>query len=48
LIEDVLSAVAVMNVPIDNQNALGAVLTLGVPGGYRDIVEEAKAHAHSR
>ena len=42
--EDVLRAVAVMDVEIDDRDALGAVGRLGVTRGDGRIVEEAKAH----
>ena len=42
--EDVLRAVAVMDVPVDDRDALGAMRLLRVPGGDRGIVEEAEPH----
>ena len=42
--EDVLRAVAVMDVPVDDGDALGAMLLLRMAGGDRGIVEQAKAH----
>src|SRR6185312_15116680 len=42
--DDRLGAVAVMNVPVDDGDALGAVLLLRVTGGDDGVVEEAKAH----
>src|SRR3954447_24697390 len=42
--EDILRAVAVMDVKIDDRRAADAVFALGVTGGDGDIVEEAEAH----
>ena len=42
--EDVLRAVAVVDVEIDDRDALGAVYRLGVTRGDGRIVEETKAH----
>ena len=42
--EDVLGAVAVMDVPVDDGDPLGAVLLLRMAGGDRGIVEQAKTH----
>ncbi len=46
--EDVLRAVAVMDVEIDDRDALGAVDGLGVARGDRRVVEEAEAHRRRR
>ncbi len=47
-LEDILRAVAVMHVPVDDRNALQPVLLLRMTRGNRGIVEEAEAHgAHS-
>src|SRR5215469_4755141 len=43
-IKDILSAVAMMDVPIDDCDALESVARLSVPGAYRRVVEQAKAH----
>src|SRR5258707_15156940 len=43
-IEDFLSTVAVMNIPIDDQHAVRAVVNLGIPSRYRDVVEQTKTH----
>ena len=43
LFKQVLSTIAVMYVPVEDQYFLKAVLLLQVPGGDRNIVEEAKA-----
>jgi hypothetical protein len=42
-IEDVLGAVAVVNVPIEDGYPLGATRA-GVLGGYSDVVQQAEAH----
>ena len=42
--EDVLRAVAVMDVEIDDRDALGAIDRLSVTRGDGRIVEEAEAH----
>ncbi len=42
--EDILRAIAVMDIPIDDGNALGAMLLLCMPGGYRGMIEQAKTH----
>ena len=42
--EDVLGAVAVVDVEIHDRDALGAVRRLGVPRGDGGVVEEAEAH----
>src|SRR3954451_14503986 len=42
--EDLLRAVAVVHIPVDNGDALRAVRLLSVPGCNRSVVEEAKAH----
>ena len=42
--ENILGAVAVMDVEIDHRGARDAVFALGVAGGDRGIVEEAEAH----
>ncbi len=44
VVEGGLRAVAVMNVPVDNQDLRQIVLLLGVLGADRHIVEDAKAH----
>ena len=46
--EDVLGAVAVVDVEIDDGDALDAVRRLRVPGGDRRVVEEAEAHRRRR
>ncbi len=46
--EDVLGAVAVVDVEIDDGDALDAMGRLGVPGGDRRVVEEAEAHRRRR
>ena len=45
LVEDVLSAVAMVHVPVGDEHTAHAVLRLRVPRSDRDIVEEAEAHA---
>ena len=45
LIKDVLRAVAVMHVPIDDEHLVRAVFALGVAGADTDAVEQAEAHA---
>ena len=47
-IEDVLGAVAVMDVPIDDQDPGQLVSQPGVVGGEGDVVEQAEAHAARR
>lgn len=44
-VEDVLGAVAVVDVPIDDEDAIEAVTALGVAGGDGDVIKDAKAHA---
>ena len=44
-VEDVLRAVAVVHVPIDDEDAFDAVLLLRVAGRDGDVVEQAEAHA---
>ena len=44
-IEDVLRAVAVMHVPIDDQHLAQMVLVLCIAGGDGGVVEHAEAHA---
>ena len=46
--EDVLGAVAVVDVEIDDRDALDAMGRLGVAGGDRGVVEEAEAHRRRR
>ena len=46
--EDVLRAVAVVDVEIDDRDALDAVGRLGVARGDRGVVEEAEAHRRRR
>ena len=44
-VKDVLRAVAVMNVPIDDGDMLGSVDRLRMARGDGDVIENAKAHA---
>ena len=44
LLEQVLSAVSVMDVPIQDQNLFRAKLLLGRPCRHSGIIEETKAH----
>ncbi len=44
VLEAVLGAVAVVHVPIEDQDACRAVLRLQGAGGERDVVEEAESH----
>jgi hypothetical protein len=46
--EDVLRAIAVMDVEIDDRDALGIVALAGIESGNGGIVEEAKAHGPAR
>jgi hypothetical protein len=46
--EDVLRPVAVVNVPVEDGNALEAELGLCEADGDRDVVEEAEAHRLAR
>ena len=46
--EDVLRAVAVVDVEVDDRDALDAVRGLGVARGDRGVVEEAEAHRRRR
>ena len=46
--EDLLGAVSVVDVPVDDRHALEAELGLGVAGGDRDVVEEAEPHRRVR
>ena len=43
-VEDRLGAVAMVDVPVDHQDALDAALLESVRGGHRDVVEQAEAH----
>src|SRR5258708_5718211 len=43
-VKDILSAVPVMNIPIDDQDSIDRVFFPGVSSGNRDVVEETKAH----
>ncbi len=43
-VEDVLSSVAVMHVPINDENSPQAICLLGMSSGNSDIIEQAKAH----
>ena len=47
-VEGVVGAVAVMDVPIDDEDPLGAVRRGRPPGCDRDVVEEAEAHRARR
>ena len=42
--EQVLRAVAVMHVPVEDSHPLGAMTFLSVARGYGRVVEEAEAH----
>src|SRR5205085_7266390 len=42
--EDLLGAVAVVDVPIDDRHAPDPELGLGLPRSDRDVVEQAEAH----
>src|SRR5205814_1914880 len=44
-VEDVLCAIAVVDVPVDDENAVQLVFGLGMVGGQRDAIEKAKTHA---
>jgi hypothetical protein len=44
LVEGGLGAVAVMDVPVEDQHSLGAVCRQGVPRGDRCVRKEAEAH----
>lgn len=44
VLEEVLRAVAVMHVPVEDHNLLQAEHVLRVTGGYGNVVEEAEAH----
>ena len=43
-IEDVVRAIAVMNIPIDDRNSPQPVMPLKIPSGDRDIGKQAKPH----
>ena len=47
-IEDVLRAVAVVDIPVGDQDAREAVHLLGVVSGQGDVVEKAETHALAR
>ncbi|MCI0363184.1 MAG: hypothetical protein L0219_04835 [Phycisphaerales bacterium] len=47
VIEGVLGAVAVMDIPVDDEDALKVVVSDGMRGGDGDVVEETKAHGLS-
>ena len=42
--EDVVGPVAVVDVPVEDQDALGAPAIERAPRGHRDVVEQAEAH----
>ena len=42
--KNLLRAVAVVNIEIDNRDPLGAMFGAHIVRGYRDVVEKAKAH----
>ena len=46
--EDVLRAVAVMDVEVDDRDALGAMLRARIEGGDGGVVEQAEAHGAVR
>lgn len=48
VLEDILCAIAVVDVPIENEDFLDAVIALEISSPYRDIVEEAEARADVR
>src|SRR5690606_6669570 len=48
LVEDVLRAVAVMHIPVDDQDALDAVFRLCSTRRDRDVVEQTEAHCAIR
>ena len=43
-LEDALGAVPVVDVPVEDREALDAELALQHPRGDRDVVDQAKAH----
>src|SRR5258706_2121034 len=45
-IENILCSIAVMNIVIDDHDALDTVTLLRIAGRNRNICEQAKAHAH--
>src|SRR5947209_10734778 len=45
-VEDVLCTVAVMHVPIDDEEASQAMGGFGMVCGQRDVIEETEAHAY--
>src|SRR5881296_2914530 len=47
-VEDILRPVAVVDVPVGNQDAADAVFSLRVAGADGDVVEDAEAHAFGR
>ena len=48
VVEDGLGSVAVVNVPVHNQDSFELVLPLGVPGRDGDVVEKTESHAAMR
>ena len=44
-VENILGAVAVVNIPIDDGDAVDAIAVLRITGGDGDVVEQAEAHA---
>ena len=46
--EDLLRAIAVMDVEIDNRNALGIIMYARIKCGDSGIVEQAEAHGPAR
>ena len=45
-LENVLRAVPVVHVPVEDEHLFGAS-PLGGPGGHGSVVEEAEAHGHA-
>ena len=44
-VENILRPVAVVNVPVGNDNAFHSVFLLRIAGGHRDVIEQTKPHA---
>jgi hypothetical protein len=44
IVEDLLCAVSMMDIPVDNGKPLNPILALGVPCCDRDVVEQTESH----
>ncbi len=46
LIENILRAVAVMDIPIDDEHAFGRMFVARISSGDGHVIEQTKAHAY--